>query len=573
MTAYPFQEAIAFDPYSRSVAPGTGQVFALSDVSYLSPLSPTDENGLPVQLAADTATGYLPTFYVEGHPEVVFKSGDWTKILVTTKALEGVPGERGTDGTHGTDGVDGRQGLPGVNAVPAAEATAAYLADPDGPAHAALNAQSAEAIQDDSSEVGAALKSVLTVREQKTVLYGHQFGIRSNGVDADDVAFQAAVDYMGQHGGALQLEGPRTRLNGTITVPPNFAMAKSRANKDSVFNLTPDATNSVIETYSPTLVFTPAGTGTDLVLDLSGVTFKNRLGSQSTPTLFGGTNITVSRSLILGISTYNYATVFDARFRQVSKILASYFYSVKQAVVSRGFVDSYAALNYFNGNSASGHNATGFVLDSGSSHTTIALNFFDFFKYGVRYDAAGSGRTMITNNIFDYCYNGVGANRPAGGARGPALTDLKIMGNTFNRPNKTLAASYFSAMDDDMNTQPWAAVAAPFGARWVGIENNSVIQADLGYMIRSYPMEEVRESGTTWRETTNRILYSPSVAAAPPVYLESLDNQRVTTLPNPTLTNTSGLTTTFDKQRLIYNGKPIWNDAGAWRDMLGTVVT
>lgn len=98
MALYPYQESVAFDPYSKTVAGGVGLVYALSDTNFQSPLPTTDENGFPVTLIADEETGYLPTFYVDGHTEVRFKSGEWTKILVTTKAVPGVPGERGEQG-------------------------------------------------------------------------------------------------------------------------------------------------------------------------------------------------------------------------------------------------------------------------------------------------------------------------------------------------------------------------------------------------------------------------------------------------------------------------------------------
>jgi hypothetical protein len=98
MALYPYQEAIAFDPYSRTLAPGVGLVYALSDTNFVAPLATTDENGLPVILESDPETGYLPTFYVDGHTEVRFKSGEWTKILVTTMAVPGEQGERGEMG-------------------------------------------------------------------------------------------------------------------------------------------------------------------------------------------------------------------------------------------------------------------------------------------------------------------------------------------------------------------------------------------------------------------------------------------------------------------------------------------
>ncbi|MBB5748528.1 hypothetical protein [Micrococcus sp. TA1] len=98
MARYAYQEMIALDVDTMTVAAGVGQIYAESDVELVTPLTPVDDIGEPITLSANPRTGFLPTFYVDDHPSVRFVSGDLQRILVTTTPLFGPKGEPGDMG-------------------------------------------------------------------------------------------------------------------------------------------------------------------------------------------------------------------------------------------------------------------------------------------------------------------------------------------------------------------------------------------------------------------------------------------------------------------------------------------
>lgn len=206
---HPYEEMIGLDAYTRDVAPGAGQVYALADLGFSTPLPTVDVNGIPVELTVDPETGFLPSFNVEGHTEVRFKSGDFTKVLVTTRAIPSAPGDPGKDGA---DGQDGKDGLPGVNAVPAAEATAAYLSDPDGPANAVLKAQSAQVAEP------IAQAAVASRMENRPITLRDADDLDFTGTTDSSAALQAHLDAAGARPVELGRDG-KIRLDYGITIP------------------------------------------------------------------------------------------------------------------------------------------------------------------------------------------------------------------------------------------------------------------------------------------------------------------------------------------------------------------
>lgn len=153
---FPFVACLAVDPITGQGLPGaTGQVFAKSDTSFTAPLVAVDANGLPVELTANQ-NGVLPSFYVDGHTAVNWRSGDWVFPLVTS---EPVPGEKGEPGTPGANGQDGRDGS---NVIPTAEAV--YQELESGPAAALLSATIAERVDPVRGELATAVASTNAVR-------------------------------------------------------------------------------------------------------------------------------------------------------------------------------------------------------------------------------------------------------------------------------------------------------------------------------------------------------------------------------------------------------------------------
>lgn len=95
MVLFPYRSILAFDAASgQKAANATGQVFALDDTTFTTPLNPVDAAGVAVNLTAN-GDGILPTFYLDGYTSVNWKSGSWVFPLVTT---EPVPGEKGDPG-------------------------------------------------------------------------------------------------------------------------------------------------------------------------------------------------------------------------------------------------------------------------------------------------------------------------------------------------------------------------------------------------------------------------------------------------------------------------------------------
>ena len=93
MAWYSYASQAAFDPTTREVAPlgSVGQVYAVSDTAYTTPIPTFDLSGLPVELAAGEH-GFLPSFQVEDQVELKWKSGDYVFHLNTTTPLVGPAG-------------------------------------------------------------------------------------------------------------------------------------------------------------------------------------------------------------------------------------------------------------------------------------------------------------------------------------------------------------------------------------------------------------------------------------------------------------------------------------------------
>lgn len=91
---YLFQNATAFDPYTATGVPNAvGQVFALSDPDFLTPLPVTLlSSGLQTTELVSDQYSQLPGFDAGDRVQVVFKSGEFTKILNTSTPLPGPMG-------------------------------------------------------------------------------------------------------------------------------------------------------------------------------------------------------------------------------------------------------------------------------------------------------------------------------------------------------------------------------------------------------------------------------------------------------------------------------------------------
>lgn len=124
MAWYTYAYKAAFDPQTLQLAQNaTGQVYAVSDTAFTNPLPTYDLSGLPVELTSNML-GFLPSFQVEDHVELIWKSGEYVFHLNTTTPMPGPQGEPGLDGS---------------NVIPTAEAIAAEVSTEGTPTRAALD--------------------------------------------------------------------------------------------------------------------------------------------------------------------------------------------------------------------------------------------------------------------------------------------------------------------------------------------------------------------------------------------------------------------------------------------------
>jgi peptidoglycan/xylan/chitin deacetylase (PgdA/CDA1 family) len=92
MALYPYRATLTIDPATGDKAlNATGEIYALADTGFSTPLAALNSTGLPVTLTSNS-DGILPTFYVDDHTSVNWKSGSYVFPLVTSQSVEGPQG-------------------------------------------------------------------------------------------------------------------------------------------------------------------------------------------------------------------------------------------------------------------------------------------------------------------------------------------------------------------------------------------------------------------------------------------------------------------------------------------------
>lgn len=87
MTTYTFPPNAAVSQAGLLITDTVGQVYALDDTSYTTPLTVTDVNGLAKAAVAISGIGQTEIFRVEDQTSVMFKSGDLVSQIVSFDAL------------------------------------------------------------------------------------------------------------------------------------------------------------------------------------------------------------------------------------------------------------------------------------------------------------------------------------------------------------------------------------------------------------------------------------------------------------------------------------------------------
>lgn len=88
MTDYGYGPFVAYDPTTNTlVTNGAGQVYALTDTAFATPLSATDLTGTPVSIVPSSGIGVIDEFVVADQPEVNWKSGAYVIRLSSIKGL------------------------------------------------------------------------------------------------------------------------------------------------------------------------------------------------------------------------------------------------------------------------------------------------------------------------------------------------------------------------------------------------------------------------------------------------------------------------------------------------------
>lgn len=86
MTIFTFPAMVAVNPLATGsvVANGAGQVYALSDTTYTTPLSITDLSGNPIAILRSNALGLIQPFQTNGYSEVNFRASGLTIYCAAT---------------------------------------------------------------------------------------------------------------------------------------------------------------------------------------------------------------------------------------------------------------------------------------------------------------------------------------------------------------------------------------------------------------------------------------------------------------------------------------------------------
>lgn len=95
MPRYSYVTSIVFNPETREKAAGqTGQIYAKTDTARATALTALNLAGQATTLTAN-ADALLPTFFVDDHTSVVWKSGSFEIVLVTSDPVPGAQGPTG----------------------------------------------------------------------------------------------------------------------------------------------------------------------------------------------------------------------------------------------------------------------------------------------------------------------------------------------------------------------------------------------------------------------------------------------------------------------------------------------
>lgn len=180
MAWYTYAHTALFDPNTQRLAPAgsEGQLYAVSDTGFTDPLPAFDLTGIPVALIANEV-GFIPDFQVEGHVEVLWKSGEYVFHLTTTTPLIGPTGaavaSADVSGDVLTFGLSDGTTLPPVT-LPTGpggsdEGVAGYIDSPDSATAAALARALPGAVAKDpgASDDTVSLNALLAANAGKAV--------------------------------------------------------------------------------------------------------------------------------------------------------------------------------------------------------------------------------------------------------------------------------------------------------------------------------------------------------------------------------------------------------------------
>lgn len=193
MTFYSYAYRVAIDPNSLVIAPpgSIGQVFAVSDKAFSTPVPTFDLTGIPVELVSGEH-GFLPSFQVENHVELLWKSGEYVFHLNTTTPLEGPQGEPGTDGKDG------------ATVIPTAEAILAEVTGDSTPTRSEL----------DMRYTG----------KGELLLNALDYGVKGDGTTDDGPALQAAMETAASMGKTLLIPGLDYGVGTAIRLPSDLVV-------------------------------------------------------------------------------------------------------------------------------------------------------------------------------------------------------------------------------------------------------------------------------------------------------------------------------------------------------------
>lgn len=405
----------------------------------------------------------------------------------------------------------------------------------------------------------------------KGPLYLTWFGAVGDLITDDTAPIQRGLNLAYSLKTVLIING-QYRQNGQVTLPAYVRMTGVGDTQTIYGDLANRA--SLIETYHqyPYVGANGENTATTLKAEIQNITWINRAVSA---TLFR--SVVFASSLVQQNLIHRYSTVIYGGLTSVSTWKDNFCIGIGgtgfdgPSMDYFTFVDSSIVGGYMNGDPTK--NATLFKIGGLVSRAAITGSYIDFFKQvELITGAAGTEFIRISNCTIEYSWRVV--KSPNAGH----FSSHTFIGNTFTAISASVALPFFPNADTDMTTTEWCVIEANGANRFVYEANTHLnVTRVLKEDVASYPNWAIKSRNNVYSDTAAvldpstmfifNFTKSGSAVDLKDIFIEELNNIRVTNLPVASLTGTNS--NTFDKQQVLFESLPLFNNAGRWYLMSG----